>query len=284
MEDSLTRAVLDVQAGKVELMVARNLAFVEIFQYFQGCRGRNEDDVSEFLLSFQDRLETLIRRFRYQGLPFRHYLMRSIKWRWTSFLSLKTQAERLDELSTEPSFGAETCAEPEHGWEFRREFRAVPSVPAHRWVLLTLKAAPQVDDEVMEEVCRHSGTDLSWLQACQHRLCRSASRRLHRWKALADRRREAFFRRVVAEDSAREALDPVSRGRFEDRAHFYRQRLGRIHRDQAAATLSPTHLEISRLLGMPKGSVDSGLHHLKKKLACVYHGDHEDSLGHQQRP
>jgi hypothetical protein len=37
--------------------------------------------------------------------------------------------------------------------------------------------------------------------------------------------------------------------------------------------LTPTNLEISRVLGVPKGTVDSGLYWLKKKLSLLYDPD-----------
>ena len=37
--------------------------------------------------------------------------------------------------------------------------------------------------------------------------------------------------------------------------------------------LAPTNKEIARILGVPKGTVDSGLYWLKKKLAPVYDPD-----------
>jgi hypothetical protein len=37
--------------------------------------------------------------------------------------------------------------------------------------------------------------------------------------------------------------------------------------------LAPTNREIGRVLGVPKGTVDSGLFWLKRKLASVYDPD-----------
>ena len=41
----------------------------------------------------------------------------------------------------------------------------------------------------------------------------------------------------------------------------------------ASVGISPTNLEIARILSIPKGTVDSGLYWLKKKLALVYDPD-----------
>jgi DNA-directed RNA polymerase specialized sigma24 family protein len=37
--------------------------------------------------------------------------------------------------------------------------------------------------------------------------------------------------------------------------------------------MSPTNREIAAVLGVPKGTVDSGLYWLKRKLAAVYDPD-----------
>jgi hypothetical protein len=41
----------------------------------------------------------------------------------------------------------------------------------------------------------------------------------------------------------------------------------------ARVKLAPTNLEIARVVGVPKGTVDSGLYWLKRKLASVYDPD-----------
>jgi hypothetical protein len=66
---------------------------------------------------------------------------------------------------------------------------------------------------------------------------------------------------------------------------MYRARLANLTQQQLAMSTAPTHLDLAELLGMPKGSVDSSLYHLKKEIACVYSGRQYDRpRRHKQRP
>jgi len=148
-----------------------------------------------------------------------------------------------------------------------------------------LKAAPWLEEAHLEAVSRQTGVELAWLQACQHRLRATTDRRRGRRELLVEKRGDAFYRRLLAEDDARREADPERRQVHERRAGLYRTRLANLTTRQNAMSTAPTHLELAHLLGMPKGSVDSSLYHLKKELACVYSGGHHDHpTGDQQRP
>ncbi|MFI5368672.1 MAG: hypothetical protein ACHQ1F_06630, partial [Spirochaetia bacterium] len=52
-----------------------------------------------------------------------------------------------------------------------------------------------------------------------------------------------------------------------------RKRMRAAMSRMARVKLAPTNLEIARVVGVPKGTVDSGLYWLKRKLASVYDPD-----------
>jgi hypothetical protein len=285
MEDALTQAVLDYQAGTIPLDAVRNQILILSFEHLRRYRKKSEDEVSEFVLDFYDRIAGLVGRFRPQGRPFRHYLLRCLRWRWNTFRAVESRRRRLALLACdtgwgewnadgpEPSAVAESPAEP-----------VLDAVSRRRLVLLALKSSPFLDDAQLEEVSRQSGVDLAWLQACQNRLNVSAARRHDRWEVLVEKRSDAYRRRVQAEDEASREPDPARRQDLERRATMYRNRLESLTRQQRSLSTAPTHLEVARVVGMPKGSVDSGLYHLKRQLTSVYIGGHDHPRRHQQRP
>lgn len=287
MDDSMTQSVLEYQQGKLSLDQIRNLVLVEAYDHLRRYRRKGEDEVSEFLLVFYDRIPGLLGRFRCQGLPFRHFLLRSLRWQWTSFRADRSRARRQGWLVADAAYGSgneDVVAEPGSGsWE-PGPVRPLTVSSTRRLVLLVLKAAPYLDDGQIEAFCRHTGTDLAWLQACQHRLKTTTIVRRSKRAILVEKRGEAFYRRLLAEDEAQREFDPVRRQVFERRAMLYRRRMASLTRQQETLSTAPTHLEVATLLGMPKGSVDSGLYHLKKELVRVYSGRHDDPSGHQQRP
>lgn len=268
MNDALTQAVLQFQQGVVPLDQVRNLILVETFLHLSRYRKKGEDEVSEFLLDFHSRIPRLVDRFRPQGLPFRHYLLRTLRWQWNSFKAERARQRRVDSLASTMWAGDEV-AEP---GEFEVEGEelepsvVLEAVGRRRLVLLALKSATYLNDRQVEVVSRQSGADLAWLQACQHRLRASTLARVHRNHALVERRGEALHRRLLAEEDARREVDPERRARCEHRAELYRSRLASLDRQKHILSLSPTHQELARVLGMPKGTVDSSLYHLKRAL------------------
>jgi hypothetical protein len=287
MDDALTDAVLGYQEGRVPLDTVRNQVLLEAFHHLRRYRCRGEDDVSDFLLEFHGKIEGLLNRFRCRGLPFRHYLLRTLRWQWNTFRTERSKGQQKDWLAVDTGLGvleSELVCEPESDLVPGRARPLSPGV-RRRLVLLALKASPYLGEEHLETISRETGTDLAWLQACQSRLKLAADGRLKRRELLIERRGEFYYRRLVAEDDARKETDPTRRRVHEHRAAHYRGRLERLGARQRALSAAPTHRELAELLGMPKGSIDSSLHHLKRELVHVYNGIHdEDPPCDQQRP
>jgi len=276
MDDETTRAVLGWKGGTVPLGEVRNLILQEAFHHLRRYRRKGEDDVSEFLLEFHDKIEGLIRRFEPQGRPFRHYLLRTLRWQWNTFRAEQTRRRRRLLLTQDVCGEVEglAVAEPEFGGNFGETPAPLADRYRRRLVLLALKSAPFLELSHLERVSEQTGADLSWLQACQHRLACQGEHRRRRRLELQGRRTLALTRRLLAEDEARREADPDRRKLYEDRARLYRLRLANIDRQTKALSTTPTHGELAELLQMPKGSVDSSLYHLKKDLGPVYSGRH----------
>jgi hypothetical protein len=285
MIDALTQSVVDYQQGKVPLEEVRNRVLVEAFYHLERYRRKGEDEVSEFLLLFHGKIEGLLGRFEFRGLPFRHFLLRTLKWQWSSFLVERSRRKRHDCLVAE-SLVTETSEDFLAETATLRSSPLDPWTPTNQWrlILLALKAAPYLNDGQLESISEYGGVELSWLQSCQRRLQTATDDRRARRERLALRRGEAFCRRLIAEDEARREVDPDRRREHESRASLYRRRLNRLSQQQKAISPVPTHRELANLLRMPKGSVDSGLYHLKKKLSSVYSSGDDDSAGDQQPP
>lgn len=277
MDDTLTQLVLRYQDGTVSLEKVRNRVMVEAFSHLSRYRRKGEDDVSEFLLGFHGRIEGLLGRFECRGLPFRHFLVRSLRWQWNTFRADRAKQRRQAWLATDLGLGSDDAeAVAEGGTAAWRPVFTLSPVTRRRLVLLALKAAPWLEEDHLEAVSRQTGVELSWLQACQHQLKAATDRRRCRRELLVEKRGEVFYRRLLAEDDARREADPERRQVHERRASLYRSRLASLTRQQRSLSTAPTHLELARVLGMPKGSVDSSLYHLKKEWRAVYDDVHDD--------
>ena len=78
MNDDFTNAVLDYQNGRIPLDTIRNRVLIEVYAHLRRYRRKSEDEVSEFLLEFHDKIENLLKRYVAREVPFRHFLLRKI--------------------------------------------------------------------------------------------------------------------------------------------------------------------------------------------------------------
>ena len=279
MQDDLTGIVLDYKNGLVPLSAVRNRVLLAAYAHLRRYRRKGEDEASEFLLEFHAKIEGLLARFTPRGLPFRHFLLRTLRWQWNTFRSTQARLRRQALLALDCGAGGDGFAVAEGGPEAPAELPVLTLSDRKRLVLLALKAAPYLEDHHLEEISRHSGVDLAWLQACQQKLRAATDERRGRRVQLSDRRGDAYYRRLMAEDDARRETDPQRRLVHEHRASLYRTRLLHLSRQREAMTAAPTHRDLALLLGMPKGSVDSGLYHLKRSLAATRRHDNPPADG-----
>ena len=68
-------------------------------------------------------------------------------------------------------------------------------------------------------------------------------------------------------------MDPLRTEKLRAGLSRARRRMRLAMNRMARVGLAPTNREIASVLGVPKGTVDSGLYWLKKKLASVYDPD-----------
>ncbi|MEI8096450.1 MAG: hypothetical protein WCG80_19735 [Spirochaetales bacterium] len=289
MNDELTQRVLAVQAGLQPRKDVEDSILLMVFQHLRNYHRNDEDDVSGFLLEFAGRIGGLVDRFEDRGIPFQHYLMRSMRWQWTSYKARRDHETAQGMLLAEPDnldYGT-----PEQGLNPDNAAQAVGAAMApledptlqSRLLMLALKQATLLEESQIEEICRLASVDLSWLQALVQEVRQLVEPQQERKQHLTERQSEVYWQRLVAEARARREPDPDRRALWEKRAAMYRERLANLQTRRTAMTVVPTHLDLSRLLGIPKGTVDSGIYHLKKELACLYTDGH-DPAGDQQWP
>ena len=86
-ERSLTSVVMDCQNNVLDMKRATDIIAEHVFTYEtrRWSIRRNEDEFSDFITEFYQKIPTIIQTFRYYGIPFEHYLRRYIKLWMLSF-------------------------------------------------------------------------------------------------------------------------------------------------------------------------------------------------------
>jgi hypothetical protein len=250
-----------------------------------------EDDAAEALSRYRERICCLVDRYVDRGVPFDAFLV-------TSMHFIARTVRRVRRLERE----REVVCETSEGWKvearYEDDMRSVMEAPArsvcrgtlavastcaardsrrlsepelaafrNRIVFLYLKCAWEADDEKTERVAAAASVPVDWLAAASAQSLRSLEAERIRFERLAERRDRAWGRIRLLEGRLREEADRVARSRMADSLSRERARLERARSELHAFRPVVPNSVVARILGIPKGTVDSGLFYLKKQAA-----------------
>ncbi len=136
-----------------------------------------------------------------------------------------------------------------------------------RVLYLLMKAAFDVSPGVVESVSLLTGSDPRWLYASLRRLRERSDSRLTRLHRMRERRNAHFSRIVCIEAQLSIPEDRLTVERLGMRLARERALLAKVISDIATVPRQPINRDIAEVLGVPKGSVGSGLFYLKKASA-----------------
>jgi RNA polymerase sigma factor (sigma-70 family) len=248
-----------------------------IYQYPRFKLGWDEDACGDFYVFFQPRLVRLISRFKDQGKPFESYLCSVLNWQlknfsrerrysergWNVALRLETAEEREDECDgTEAS--SPDMADPRIAGLF------VKDSDKRNFLLLCLKCVRSLPADQIPALSTLTGIPCRQLEDYVAALRVRAEHREKRLERFRVRRNRAYSTSRLLEAELSEEMDPRRREEIHERLAKARKRMRAAMDRMSRMMLNPTNREIAEVLGIPKGTVDSGLYWLKKKLALVY--------------
>ena len=277
----------------------------------------DEDAPGEFYLFCHDKLEQLIVRFRDHGKPFEHYLNSVLSWQLRSFLAKRRDAEHAwqtalrSRLWEEPEAAAQTAApppaakrrqprrannvrpfpdaaaaQPRGGGRGRAPAQATgaaTSQTARRRLLFgVLKTGHRLEEQQVAAAAQALGCDLPRLRFLIEQLRRgreSAHRRLH---LLRERRTRAFAQLQLWSAAAHQAVDDARRAHAVRRAARHRRAVETAQSEISRVRVAPSNREIAALLGIPKGTVDTGIYWLRRQSAATYAATDGTGAGEQQ--
>ena len=291
-ERILTERVLCYQRTGQGLKELLALLASKIYGYPR-CRGsRAEDDGGEFFLFFYPRLMRTLQRFQDQGRPFEWYLHSVLRWHYLGYVRWKKRRERcwaagalpalwepqlvygpaVDGPIVEPqneAFGLPGWLGPEMADLFHLQAGTCLRKPADRKRLLiwALKQVRSLREPDLEKLAAWTGTGVERLRALCAGLQERLERRERRLGLLAERRNRAFTTLQLAQQALAGEAEPAGRTRLAGRADRARRCLRRSQERMARVPLQPSNRELAQVLGLPKGTVDTSLYWLKRRLA-----------------
>jgi hypothetical protein len=235
-----------------------------------------EEDASEALYRYRRRILGLADRYVDLGPPFEVYLFSSLR-----FLAKTVRRERKQERERE------IVCERSERWGF--ESRAPAPVPLDvdvfsrsplgglsgpealalkkRIVFLYLKCAWEASDEATDKIAQAAGVPADWLAAASAQSLRFLEPERRRFEGLGARRDRSWSRLCLLEERLHDEPEPSRRARLESAVRAERGHFDRACADLKAFRPIVPNSVVARILGIPKGTVDSGLYYLRMRQA-----------------
>ncbi|MGO8694312.1 MAG: hypothetical protein ACLQMF_11660 [Rectinemataceae bacterium] len=141
-------------------------------------------------------------------------------------------------------------------------------VTANRLVFLLLKCVWEANDLDVQRVADAAGVDPSWLGAVAAQARRALNAEFARFERMQSRRNTAWCRIGILQSHIDEEADPTKRQALKLKLGRERDRLDRaLGEIRKFKPLVPNSI-VARILGVPKGTVDSGIYYLRKQLTA----------------
>ncbi|HOX31782.1 MAG TPA: hypothetical protein PLB91_05590 [Spirochaetales bacterium] len=245
----------------------------------------DEDAAADALVAHRGRIEALADRFEDRGIDFEVYLGSCLRFLARTMRRERRRAFEKDLVCERAVASASGSAELE---AMRRpwggEERAAASIVAawtrtpaeaeaaafaSRLVFLVLKCAWEVDDELAERAAAASGVDPAWLGSALAQARRSLEAERCRYERIQARRNGSWCRLRLLE--SRLGSEPEGARRERSLAAMERERLRLARAREEMAGFKPVvpNSVVARILGVPKGTVDSGLYYLKRRSRAL---------------
>ena len=278
--ENLTDKVLRYQKTGQGLAEIVNELAPRVYHFPRRTMGWDEDACGDFYVFVHPRILRLVERFRNQGKPFESYLWAVLNWQVRNFARERCQRERAWRVSLRMDAAGDvpTPVAPDADpsalpcTDMARAIRT----PADRrnFLFLVLKCARQLDPSRASQLAALAGTAPGRLLDLVGTLRDMRTGRERRLQKFASRRNRAYAKILLMETELRGEVEPAKIAALRGTLQRARLRMRSSAERMARVGMSPTNREIAAVLGIPKGTVDSGLYWLKKKLAAVYDPDH----------
>ncbi len=284
--DSLTALILEWQESGNGFSEIIKEASEIIIKYPVRQYNWSIDECHDFYIEFYPLLIRLLNSFKYKGLSFKALLMNTISWRMHTNYRKRIALKKMNyfakyqlKLESDMSFCA---SEPRHLLISPKAAKRlkigsngqIRSIGLKRQILmLALKNAYFIDDNYISCISRLTGCSEKWLYESVLKLRACGIKKAERIRAFNDRSNRALLNLCKLQYEMSYCKNPVERRRLFEKQYKCRRRIKRASLGKKGVLLSPSNCEIACIMEIPKGSVDSGLHSIKKTLKNINERD-----------
>ena len=255
----------------------------------------NDDDVGDFFCTFYPKIESIIDRFIYRGTSFEAYLNSSIRWQLKTFAKKKAMQHAEDQvIKGESKFwyacdlqtggrysypGGCSLQVEEYYCDYSTKASRVLRIEsdgkigdpawARRFLYLLFRNVTHIDDSMMEHAARLSGFEPDYILGCATELRERLGEKRNRYRLLTEKR-NALHIRILQLKTLLSAESNGERNReYRKQIRLAESRIEKTNHEMKSFYLLPTHKDIAEVVGVAKGSVDSGLYYLRKAFSAA---------------
>jgi hypothetical protein len=283
---ALTTMVLHYQeTGRGEEELLKNIS-LKVYYYPRNKYGWAYDECSDFYCYFYPRIHTLINNFTEQGKPFEAYLNVTLRFQLKTFIYKKAKKRRYNKIVAQETFME--LSERNTAYMVERQVKdtavlqlrpeVIPVLEAspdgkvtrlthkRRLLFLALLGSMDITLRLLEAVSQTTGYDLDWLFGCIQELKERMINRRQRMKHLILRRNRSVMRVYKMHEELAVALTADVKATLIHELMKEKHRIQQTTEEMGKMPITPTHNDIAEVLHIPKGTVDSGLFHIKHAL------------------
>lgn len=280
----LTTAVRRFRAGHMtwDEFVARSIPAIHatLTRVFR-C---DQDVRCEVVSEFYPRLRRVVDDYRDGGAPFEAYLSRSVTNCYRSMYRRTRRRNDCEVLFCDDHDYAEEIAAPEKTSSLRAEPRPRHGVTMLRTETRTRDAVrrqmlyvlcqnvPLMDDAECERYAAMFDLPVAYVGALQSYVQQTNVERSRRRTTYRERRDRHYAAMLRCERDREQARDEWQRDRLEEQARHHREQWNYYRHRLSRQTVTLTHRDVARLLGVSKGSIDSSMAYLQARLARITGG------------
>ena len=183
-------------------------------------------------------------------------------------------------------FPGAAAAQPRGGGRGRAPAQATGAATAQtarrRLLFGVLKTGHRLEEQQVAAAAQALGCDLPRLRFLIEQLRRGRESAHRRLQLLRERRTRAFAQLQLWSAAAHQAVDDARRAHAVRRAARHRRAVETAQSEISRVRVAPSNREIAALLGIPKGTVDTGIYWLRRQSAATYAATDGTGAGEQQ--
>ncbi len=274
--------VISYQQGNVSYEAVSGHICLYVYDFPRRTRHWDQDLCSDFFEFFYPRIKRMADSFVFSGCPFEAYMNVALRHQMKTFMRKRQEKELKETLF------CQMCASGSHGDEssfyriydnFNYEVRkSAPVYPEklgqkrsrRRLFFLALTDPDRLDDTAITHLTAITGYSAEYISRCCMAVKEKIQHKREEVQLLKEKKNGYYFQLLVVQNDIMNEPEPERRIWLEERLERLRSQIDNVTKKiLAKSSCLVSHQEVAQVLGLPKGTIDSGIFYLKRNgLKC----------------